>query len=269
MATRIKNGEGEREHPDFYTRDIGGHFRNNQPYISGYFQIICGLPSLLFNGDDQVRSASEWLHSTCEGFTPHTQALTKVDVQGMGQVGSSFVANVTTTREFTLTFREYQNLPILNIIKSWASVFDPFTGVSPLSGNDFIPANYKGWIAVAQTKPVRSQDASLQIEDIEECYIYNGVFPTNIPLDTLNSDQTANDTAQHSITFSFDGSPLTSAEPKVTEQVIGLLDGMQVIGDGNFGKGSTYQQHHNAAIKTTQWGAHHNQSIITESKFSG
>jgi hypothetical protein len=266
MATRLKNGEGEREHPDYYTRDIGGHFRNNQPHISGYFQIICGLPSLLFNGDENVKSASEWLHSTCEGFTPHTQALTKVDVQGMGQVGASFVANVTTTREFTLTFREYQNLPILNIIKSWASVFDPFTGVSPLSGNEFIPENYKGWIAVAQTKPVRSQPESFKAEDIEACYIYNGVWPTNIPLDSLNSDQATNDVVQHSVTFSFDGSPLTSAEPSVTDQVIELLDGMQVIGDGNFGKGSTYKQHHDAALNTSQWGAHKNTEIETISK---
>src|SRR6056297_1068557 len=262
MATRIKNGEGEREHPDFYTRDIGGHFRNNQPYISGYFQIICGLPSLLFNGDDQVRSASEWLHSTCEGFTPHTQALTKVDVQGMGQVGSSFVANVTTTREFTLTFREYQNLPILNVIKRWASVMDPFTGVSPLNGNKFIPLNYKGWLAVAQTNPVRSKDSPLAAEDIEECYIYPGVFPTTIPLDTLNSDITANDVAQHSITFSFDNTPQTSSEPGVTNKVVELLEGMHMMGTsaGN-DSNSTYNRYweRSTSGKTTQWGSQEDQ----------
>ena len=258
-TTRFSNADGERNHPDYATRDIGGHFRNNHPYISGYFQIVFGLPEALFESVDNAKRASQWLHSTCEGFTPHTQALTKVDVMGQGQIGSSFVANVTTTREFTLTFREYQNLPILNVIKRWASVMDPFTGVSPLNGNKFIPLNYKGWLAVAQTKPVRSKDSPLAAEDIEECYIYPGVFPTTIPLDTLNSDITANDVAQHSITFSFDNTPMTSSEPGVTDQVITLLGGMHMIGAsaGN----STYNRYWEQATggKTTQWGSNEDQ----------
>jgi len=256
-ATRFENADGVREKPDYLTRDIGGHFRNNHPYISGYFQIVFGLPQELFGGDDRVKRASQWLHSTCEGFTPHTQALTKVDVPGQGQIGSSFVANITTTREFTLTFREYQNLPIHNIIKRWTSVFDPFTGVSPLDGNRFIPANYKGWLAVAQTKPVRSKDEQLTADDIEECYIYSGVFPTNVPLDTLNSDITANDVAQHSITFSFDNTPQTSSEPGVTTKVVELLAGMHMMGtSASNDNESTYNRYWDRTTggKTTQWG---------------
>lgn len=85
LATRFKNATYEREHPDFLTRDIGGHFRNNQPYISGYFQVMFGLPLELFGSSDQVKDASQWLHTTCEGFTPHSQTLNKVDI--MGQLG--------------------------------------------------------------------------------------------------------------------------------------------------------------------------------------
>ncbi|MFW6121754.1 MAG: hypothetical protein ACOC80_12785, partial [Petrotogales bacterium] len=240
LATRFNNATGEREHPDFLTRDIGGQFRNNQPYISGYFQIIVGLPSALFNGESNAKTASQWLHSTCESFTPHTQTLNKVDVQGQGQTGSSFAASTTTTREITLAFREYQNLPILNVLKQWSSVFDPFTGVSPLEGNRFIPANYKGWVAVAQTKPVGARDAALSVEDIEEAYVYHGVFPTNVPLDALNSEITANDTAQLSCTFSFDGTPLTSSEPGVTEKVVSLFETMQNIGSQGESKATTY-----------------------------
>jgi hypothetical protein len=270
LATRFDNaiyqGGEPRGKPDFLTRDIGGHFRNNQPHITGYFQIICGLPSELFGGDQQVKQASQWLHSTCEGFTPHTQTLNHAEIQGQGQIGSSFVTGVTTTREFTLTFREYQNLPILNIIKRWASIFDPFTGVSPLEGNKFIPMNYKGWIAVAQTKPVRSQDSPLTKDDIEECYIYQGVTPTNIPLDSLGSDITANDTAQHSLTFKFDGSPLTSSEPGVTTKVVSLLEGMHMIGKGSQeGENSTYNRYwvSGQGDKTQQWGTHKNDKINT------
>jgi hypothetical protein len=253
LATRFTNAIKDREKPDFLTRDIGGHWRSNQPYISGYFQVIYGLPSELFAGADNVQVASKWLHSTVEGFTPHTQALTKVDIMGQGQIGSSYVANVTTTREFTLTFREYQNQPILNIIRRWGSVFDPFTGVSPLEGNKFIPQNYKGWIAVAQTKPVRSDGVDLTIADLEECYIYQGVFPTTIPVDTAGAeDITSNETVQHSVTFSFDGAPMTSSEPGVSTTVVNLLKSLKYMGDSD----STYARYHDHANTISAWGSH-------------
>ena len=262
LATRFTNAIKDRDKPDFLTRDIGGHWRSNQPYISGYFQVIYGLPSELFGGADNVQTAAKWLHSTCEGYTPHTQALTKVDIMGQGQVGASFVANITTTREFTLTYREYQNQPILNIIRRWASVFDPFTGVSPLEGNKFIPQNYKGWVAVAQTKPVRSDGQDLTIGDLEECYIYQGAFPTTIPIDTAGaSDITANDTIQLSVPFSFDGAPLTSSEPKVAETVINLLKSLKYMGDSD----STYGRYHDHGTNISAWGSHSG-SVTSEIK---
>lgn len=253
LSSRFTNAIVDREKPDFLTRDIGGHWRTNQPYISGYFQVIYGLPSELFGGADNVQAASKWLSSTCEGFTPHSQALTTVDLMGQGAIGASFVTNVTTTREFTLTFREYQNQPILNIIRRWSSIFDPFTGVSPLEGNKFLPQNYKGWVAVAQTKPVRSDGNDLTIGDLEECYIYQGVFPKSIPVDTAAAtDITANDMIQLSVSFSFDGAPLTSAEPKVAETVINLLKGLKYMGDAD----STYAKFHDNGANIFPWGSH-------------
>jgi len=216
IATQFTNattgGGGEKRiTPDLATRDIGGQFRTNQPYISGYFQILFQLPGKLF--ETSGSSAQKWLQSTVEGFTPHTQTLNKVDVAGQGQIGSSFIASVATTREFTCTFREYQNMPVLSVVRNWAAIFDPFTGVSPLEGNEFIPSNYKGAACIIQTKPVKSKDAVIADVDIEELYVYQGVFPTTIPVDTAAaSDITGNDTVQLSVTFSFDGAPLTSAE---------------------------------------------------------
>ena len=256
LSTRFDNSVKDRDTPDYLTRDIGGHLRNNQPHITGYFQVIFGLPELLFVDADKAKIASQWLHSACEGFTPHTQTLNHAEIMGQGQIGSSFVTGVTTNREFTLTMREYQNLPVLNIIKQWSSVFDPFTGVSPLSGNKFVPANYKGWCAVAQTKPVKSKDEALTVEDLEECYIYHGVTPTNIPLDSLGSDITTNDVVQHSLTFKFDNTPLTSAEPGVAAQVITLLSNLKVMGAG-----ATYQKYWDMGKATTQWGSHSQTSI--------
>jgi len=207
------NGDKVSSMPDLATRDIGGQFRMNQPYISGYFQVLFSLPQKLFK--ENAGQSATWLHSTVEGFTPHTQTLNKVDVAGQGQVGSSFISSVATTREFTCTFREYQNMPILSVVRQWAAIFDPFTGVSPLKGNEFIPNNYKGAACIIQTKPVKSQAAAFDADDIEELYVYQGVFPTTIPVDTAAaSDITGNDTVQLSVTFSFDGAPLGSAEIK-------------------------------------------------------
>jgi hypothetical protein len=200
--------------PDLGTRDIGGQFRDNQPYISGYFQTLFHFPKMLTEGGKDAGNMIKWLQSTVEGFTPHTQTLNKVDIVGQGQIGSSFVGSVTTTREFTLTFREYQNMPILNIIRAWTAVFDPFTGVSPLTGDKFIPSQYKGAVCVVQTRPTTAgKSPSINAEDIEEFYVYQGVFPTTIPVDTAGaSDITGNDTVQLSATFSFDGAPLSSAD---------------------------------------------------------
>ena len=252
LSSRFNNAIRDRDKPDFLTRDIGGQWRLNQPYISGYFQTIFGLPEILFDGADDVSIAAKWLHSTCEGYTPHTQTINKIDLMGQGQIGSSFVTSVTTTREFTLTFREYQNLPILNIIRRW-NAFDPFVGVSPLAGNQFLPVNYKGWVAVIQTKPVKSQGANLTVEDIEECYVYQGVFPTNIPVDTAGaSDITANEMVQLSVTLSFDGAPLTSAEPGISDTVVSLLRDLRYIGSSD----STYDRYLSNGLNLTPWDSH-------------
>ena len=261
LSTRFDNAIIDRDKPDYLTRDIGGHFRKNQPYIGGYFQVIFGLPELLFGGADQAKVASRWLHSTCEGFTPHSQTMNTIDIVGQGQIGSSFVTGTTVNREFTMTFREYQNLPILNIIKRWCSVMDNFTGTSPLDGNQFLPINYKGWCAVAQTKPVKSKNVALTAEDIEECYIYPGVIPMTIPLDALNSDVTSNEAAQLSVSFKFDNSPLTSAEPGVINKVVELLAGMTMLGDSLDGTDSTYQKYWNGKDTMTQWGSHKEDSV--------
>ena len=58
-----------RQTPDMGTRHIGGSFRHNHPYISGYFHAMWNLPAKIF--DTEQKSLSEqWLASTCESFTP-------------------------------------------------------------------------------------------------------------------------------------------------------------------------------------------------------
>ena len=207
MNSRL-SGSSQKGAPDNLTRDIGGFNRTNQPFISGYFQVIFHLPEKLFSRSDD---AIKWLHSACEGHTGPNQTIDKVDVMGQGKIGSSFAASTTITREFTLTMREYQNVPVLNTIRTWAAMFNPHIGVSPLSGADIVPINYKGLCYVIQTKPSMGNDDHVFNKDnIEEIWAYDGVFPTTVPLDTVSAaDINTNDVVQHSVTFSFDGFPLT------------------------------------------------------------
>ena len=58
----------DRETPDMGTRHIGGSFRHNHPYISGYFHAMWHLPEKIFGS--VTEASSKWLASTCESFTP-------------------------------------------------------------------------------------------------------------------------------------------------------------------------------------------------------
>lgn len=224
QLAHLANSIGASDYPTPPTRYIGGHNRENQPFISGYHQIIVQPPARLF-GNTNVANISKWLVSTCESFTPHTTNINMVDVMGTGQVASSFPVSKTINREFTLAFREYQKLPILNILRTWSSLYDPHLGISTLPANEFIPASYKGAITVGILKPTASgTDKTITEDDIEEVYMYEGVYPTNIPEDTATSaDQGTNDTVQLSVTFRFDGAPLDRKSPDLVSFFVNML----------------------------------------------
>lgn len=216
IVTRLINQlngatSGNRDMPDVGTRDYGGSFRTNHPYISGYFFVMFNLPETLFSGVTEL--ASTWLSSTCESFTPPSETINTTELTGLGQKKSRFYTSRTVTNDFTLAFREYKNLPILNTLATWCGFIDPFVGASPFTGSQFIPANYKGTCYVMQTKPVGAYPGShLTEDDLEECWVFDGVFPTALPYDALNSDLTAADSVQLSVNFSYDGYPYRMSE---------------------------------------------------------
>jgi hypothetical protein len=114
-------------------------------------------------------------------------------------------------REFTLGFREYQNLPILNIIKTWHSIFDPNIGINSYASLTktmfFTPNDLKATVIVANVKPTHTE-GKITKDDLEDAYIYSGCFPVNCPIDMISaSDQTSNESIVASITFRFDGAP--------------------------------------------------------------
>jgi hypothetical protein len=208
QLTALSGSLGGEDTPSIWSRFIGGTNRANQPFISGYHQIWVQFPDKLFNA--AAETALKWMCSTCEGFTPHSTTMNFVDVNGIGQIGSSFPSSRTVNREFTLTFREYRSLPIMNIFRTWHALFDTHAGISTLKAVELIPRNYKGAIMVAILKPTASgSNATLTKEDVEEIYFYEGVFPSTIPEDTATAaDQASNETIQESVTFKFDGAPL-------------------------------------------------------------
>lgn len=206
--------------PDALTRYMGGHNRKNQPYVSGYWQMFIEVPQAIFPNEHDV--IQQWIHATAEGFTPPSRNLNKADVPGQGGLGSSFITGQTLTRTFTTTFREYQNLPIYQIFQKWTSIFDPHIGVSPLS--HLIPQSYKGAIYIIQTKPIGAVNSKFTEDMLEQVWFFHGVFPEGDGGDALASDIATNDVSQSSITFSFDGWPLTKDTPKVVRRALGHLN---------------------------------------------
>jgi hypothetical protein len=235
--TRISTADQDRSiiakptQPDVLTRFNGGHRRFNHPYVSGFWYFIVNFPERLFNHKNGASSlggvAQKWFLTTAESFTPPSRNLTKVDVPGMGGMASSYIAGQEISRTFTVAFREFQEMPIMNILQIWTSVIDPNTGVSPLSGSEYIPANYKGSAFAALCKPTIGDRASqttgsIKKEDIEELFFFDGVFPESAPWDSFSSDISTNDTTQVSVTFSFDGFPLLKNTPGVVDQFLKL-----------------------------------------------
>ena len=225
--------------PHTINRYMGGNQRKNHPFISGYWYLVLEPPTSIFNDEAGVLNASHWFHSTAEGFTPPSKTITKVDVPGMGGMASSYAAGQEFTREFTCTFREYQNLPISTAIRTWSDMFDPHLGRSPL--NDFRPDHYKGACYAILARPTLNANPNalekLRNEDIEQVYYMEGVFPTTIPDDVFSADIATNDVAQLSVTFSFDGGFYTKSTPEVVDTAITKLEALR---ESSADKGDSY-----------------------------
>lgn len=174
LAARLNGATSNRSTPDMGTRNIGGSFRDNQPYISGYFQAMFEVPDALFGANKST--AAKWLSSVCESFTPPSVTINPVEINALGQMKARFYGSRTVTNDITFAFREYQNMPVMNVLNQWCSAFDPHTGTSPLKGSKFIPSSYKGTIYVLQTKPVGAFSGQLTVEDIEEAWILCDTF---------------------------------------------------------------------------------------------
>ena len=256
--------DSSSDRPREMNRYMGGHRRMNHPHISGYWYILIEPPHRIFeSADSEVTTAlgvettgnmggvsaapfetTRWLHSTAEGFTPPTRTLTKVDLPALGGVGSSYIAGQQLTRTFNITFREYQNTPVMNALNLWTSTIDHHYGVSPLAGNEYIPANYKGAAWVFLCKPTASSNTqSITADDVDQFFFFEGVFPEAAPFDAFNSDIATNDVIQLNVTFSFDGWPYGREHTNAFELGVNKINEVYQLDFGG-----TYRGHmaHNA-----------------------
>lgn len=243
----------DKDRPFQMSRYMGGHKRYTQPYVSGYWYFMILTPDVIFAksdisidpvgssattseiipptptdlGNNFQTSTELWFHSAAESFTPPTTNLTKIDIPAMGGIGSSFIGGREITRTFTVTFREYTNLPIMSALRAWNSALDPYLGVSPLQANQWVPNAYKGVACAFLCKPTVSSSESTSIDfdvsnqdktDVEQLYFFDGVWPETAPDDSFNTDIATNDSLQLSVTFSFDGWAYTK---EVFERQIG------------------------------------------------
>ena len=224
-STSIDNAS---EKPHSYNRFMGGRNRVNQPFITGYFHVLLRPPAGLLKDNNDVQS---WFHSTCESFTPPSFTPILADVPALGGNNSSFLAGLDITRSFTLAFREYQRLPILGTINEWVSrAFNPNYGMSSL--NNYVPYNYKGDCIVVITTPQihvggGSGGASIDEDAVEQVFYFDGVFPEQVPTDSLSSDISSHDGLQLSVSFRFDGWPMIGGRGSnnpITEQALRILN---------------------------------------------
>jgi len=236
QLSRLNKATSADDQPDPMTRYIGGSERNTQPHISGYHHVMIFFPETLFGiwGDYGDNSAQNWLMATCEGFTPHSSNVNMADVSGLGQTGVSFPISRTINREFTLTFREYQNLPILTTIRSWHSLYEPHIGTMTLP---LPPLAYKGIVVIAIVKPTYRSNGEFTTDDLEEGYIYSGVYPINCPDEVTSSDQTTNESVLASVNFRFDGAPLDIGMLGVAEAIVACFSDYNYL---NFYNNNTF-----------------------------
>ena len=199
---------------DPYTRYNGGGQNGRvivdrpHPYVSGYWILLLVLP-LKFNAYANTDDPSECIRQLAvraESFTPPSRTIEKADIIGFNGVKQYVITGQSISNQFTLTFREYQKLPIYNIISQWSMAINPYTGQ--------ITKGYKGYCGIGFLKPVGNGldiDPTVTLPDFhffesfEQFYFFDGVFPEAQPVDKFATDISTNDLQTIDVTFNFDG----------------------------------------------------------------
>lgn len=220
--------------PTKITRNAGGSTRKNSPFVSGGLIFYLLAPATLGAAGEDTTAANtttsngeigQIFHCSAENFTPHTRSITTNTVPGLWGIKSSFPTTQDISTTFSITMREWTDMPILKTLRSWQNImFDANHGIS--LANSHLASDYKGDAIVMYIKPnfkraINTQAIIFSKDMIEEMYWYTGVFPTtgDIPA----SDISAPDLQTIAVTFSFDGHPFTMENTTMLDKAVALI----------------------------------------------
>lgn len=198
--------------PEIYTRYNGGpsEIRNiprHHPYVSGYWILLLKIPEDFapVNTSPHYDSTSRHLAARAESFIPPTRLLNFGELIGFGGVKRQIVTGQTTSNTFTISFREYQDLPIYKIFTQWSLAINPFSG--------HITNKYKGFCCIGFMKPIcngldsvaHAHMSPIFKPNFEQFIFFEGVSPENQPIDNFDTDISTNESKTMDIVFKFDG----------------------------------------------------------------
>ncbi len=233
----LNSNQAKSEHKP-YTRYEGGHKSLSSPFVSGYWYLLLELPIGKLDGvitehlsmfsTDLTKHVKmkKYLHCLAETFTPPSKTIQKGEVSGFGGIKKFIPLNQTITSNFSITFIELSDMPVHKIFKIWSNMFNS------QYGNSFSPVN-KSRAYIFLCKPTWShttgtgsgliRELAPSIEDVEEMYYFEGVFPETDGSDSLNSDISVNELTKYQIQFSFDSYYFGVEHNDIAEEGIKLL----------------------------------------------
>lgn len=209
----------------------GGSERDDAvtPFTKGYFFAFFAFPGLIFNSSLNAADARGYLLNSAVDFQPHgDRQLQTIEDKAIGGATANFIVGQTTTQDFSITFKEYANGPIVRINSKWNSFIDPYVGGSTKADN-MAPKEYKGSVMIIQTKPIaRVNKADWKLNDIIKVYLYEGIFPLNDPSSAFGNGVEQTERVQLPINYKFDGQPLTELDPEVLAQALDVLQSYDI-----------------------------------------
>ena len=212
---------------------MGGSTRDDSvtPFTKGYFFAFFALPGTIFDAKLTASAAKGYLLNSAVDFQPHgDRQLQIIEDKAIGGATANFIVGQQTTQDFSVTYKEYANGPLVRINSKWHSYVDPHTGGSTIA-RSFAPNEYKGSVMIIQTKPIaRVQKADWKESDIIKVFLYDGVFPLNDPSSAFGNSVESSERVQLAITYKFDGQPLTELDPSVLAQALDVLQTQDIYG---------------------------------------
>jgi len=178
-------------------RFFGGTNAQRDPYVSGFFLIqFRSLPQDMIPDD-----SGKILTAVCTAVTLPDYSLDKVTVNALGGLKFHVPGALTIGETCSLTFTEYQYLPVFNTIRDWSHAIRNnilgFSNHDSLVGTDaYVQNKYKAGLLVAYCRP--------NMQEVEFYAYLSGVWPLKVPTDGLNAEIATVEKKDLTVDFSVD-----------------------------------------------------------------